>query len=124
MDKLLTQEEVDALLKGVSGGDIETETCSAQEVVGARVYDFTSQDRIHSPLLSVFSSSRLHPTRLSSGDGSPRGSGSVPPLLHPAFFVHLPATADSERPGGHGLGDHAARRDVARLADFHRRNQR
>jgi len=46
MDKLLTQEEVDALLKGVSGGDIETETCSAQEVVGARVYDFTSQDRI------------------------------------------------------------------------------
>ena len=46
MEKLLTQEEVDALLKGVSEGNIETEVCSAQEAVGVRAYDFASQERI------------------------------------------------------------------------------
>ncbi len=41
---LLTQEEIDALLNGVSTGDVETE---AEEIIGGvRNYDFTSQDRI------------------------------------------------------------------------------
>ncbi len=47
MDKLLSQEEVDALLQGVSHGEIETE--SQQEEVGDGVvsgFDFTNQDRI------------------------------------------------------------------------------
>ncbi|TAN49212.1 MAG: flagellar motor switch protein FliM [Methylococcaceae bacterium] len=41
---LLTQEEIDALLHGVDDGAIDTE--GDLEDVGARSYDFTSQDRI------------------------------------------------------------------------------
>lgn len=41
---LLTQEEIDALLHGVDDGAIDTE--GDLEDVGARNYDFTSQDRI------------------------------------------------------------------------------
>jgi flagellar motor switch protein FliM len=41
---LLTQEEIDALLHGVDDGAIDTE--GELEEVGARNYDFTSQDRI------------------------------------------------------------------------------
>ncbi len=43
-DKILSQDEIDALLKGVSSGDINTE---AEKVPsGLRTFDFTSQERI------------------------------------------------------------------------------
>ena len=45
MDDILSQDEVDALLKGMGGGDVETEDDSS---VGgsAKAYDFTNQERI------------------------------------------------------------------------------
>ena len=43
---LLSQEEIDALLHGVDDGEIETETDETQDQSVARVYDFTSQERI------------------------------------------------------------------------------
>ena len=46
MNDLLSQDEIDALLHGVNGGDVETDTdeeIPEGEVTG---YDFTSQDRI------------------------------------------------------------------------------
>lgn len=46
MSKILTQDEVDALLKGMSGGEIETETDSVEDDSGVTVYDLTNQDRI------------------------------------------------------------------------------
>lgn len=44
VNDLLSQDEIDALLHGVDGGDIETE----EDIFDgeAKVYDFTSQDRI------------------------------------------------------------------------------
>jgi len=45
-DKILSQDEVDALLKGVASGDIDTEEAKDQLLEGARSYDFTSQERI------------------------------------------------------------------------------
>jgi flagellar motor switch protein FliM len=46
MSQILTQEEVDALLKGVSGGEIETDAPLNLDASGAILYDLTSQDRI------------------------------------------------------------------------------
>ena len=47
MEKLLSQEEVDALLKGVSDGEIETEARVEEDAgQGVKAYDFNSQDRI------------------------------------------------------------------------------
>jgi flagellar motor switch protein FliM len=43
---LLSQDEIDALLTGVSSGDVETEAAPPPEPGEARGYDFTSQDRI------------------------------------------------------------------------------
>ena len=43
---LLSQDEIDALLHGVDGGDVETETDEPLEDGVARGYDFASQDRI------------------------------------------------------------------------------
>ncbi len=45
-DKVLSQDEVDALLKGVASGDIDTETARDEILSGIRPYDFTSQERI------------------------------------------------------------------------------
>ncbi len=45
-DKILSQDEVDALLKGVASGDIDTEDAKDQIMEGVRQYDFTSQERI------------------------------------------------------------------------------
>ncbi|MBN2233011.1 MAG: flagellar motor switch protein FliM [Deltaproteobacteria bacterium] len=44
--QVLTQEEIDALLQGVSGGDIETETDVAVADEDITHYDLTSQERI------------------------------------------------------------------------------
>lgn len=44
MPEILSQEEVNALLRGISSGSIETE--KQEETSGVRAYDLTSQDRI------------------------------------------------------------------------------
>lgn len=46
MNDLLSQDEIDALLHGVSGGDVETETGEELPEGELRGYDFASQDRI------------------------------------------------------------------------------
>ncbi|MGV8074047.1 MAG: flagellar motor switch protein FliM [Syntrophobacteraceae bacterium] len=46
MEKILTQDEVDALLRGLSNGDIESEKKAEGEASGIHGYDLTSQDRI------------------------------------------------------------------------------
>ena len=46
MSSILTQEEVDALLRGISGGEIETEIETAHDPSAVHAYDLTSQDRI------------------------------------------------------------------------------
>lgn len=44
MEDILSQDEVDALLKGISDGDVETE--KVEEVSGVKPYDFTGQEKI------------------------------------------------------------------------------
>lgn len=46
MDQILSQEEIDALLKGLSTGEIETEQRETEGGEGINPYDLTSQDRI------------------------------------------------------------------------------
>lgn len=46
MSQILSQEEVDALLKGISDGDVETESQKEHDPSVAVRYDLTSQDRI------------------------------------------------------------------------------
>ncbi len=46
MSQVLSQNEVDALLRGVSEGAIETEAEAPEEVSGVVPYDLTSQDKI------------------------------------------------------------------------------
>ena len=46
MPQILSQEEVDALLRGISGGDIETEVEDILDPTAVTLYDLTSQDRI------------------------------------------------------------------------------
>jgi flagellar motor switch protein FliM len=43
---ILSQEEVDALLRGISGGEIETEVPDLRDPSDVMTYDLTSQDRI------------------------------------------------------------------------------
>lgn len=45
-NELLSQDEIDALLKGVQSGEIDTETAKEKLLSGIRPYDFTSQERI------------------------------------------------------------------------------
>jgi flagellar motor switch protein FliM len=44
MEEILSQDEVDALLKGISEGEVETE--KVEEISGVRAYDFTAQEKI------------------------------------------------------------------------------
>jgi flagellar motor switch protein FliM len=46
MSKILNQDEVDALLRGISGGEIETEQDEPQDDSGVVVFDLANQDRI------------------------------------------------------------------------------
>jgi len=46
MDDILSQDEVDALLKGMGGGEVEVENDDSVDDSGAKVYDFTNQERI------------------------------------------------------------------------------
>lgn len=44
MEDILSQDEVDALLKGISEGEVETE--KVEEISGVKAYDFTGQEKI------------------------------------------------------------------------------
>jgi flagellar motor switch protein FliM len=71
LSKILTQDEVDALLKGMSGGEIETETDTVEDDSGVTVYDLTNQDRIirgRMPTLEIINDrfARILRTTLSS----------------------------------------------------------
>ena len=71
MSKILSQDEVDALLKGMSGGEIEVETDTGPGADGVIVYDLTNQDRIirgRMPTLEIINDrfARLYRTTLSS----------------------------------------------------------
>ncbi len=46
MSHILSQDEVDALLRGISGGEIETEIEEVRDPSEIMAYDLTSQDRI------------------------------------------------------------------------------
>ncbi|QPJ65441.1 MAG: flagellar motor switch protein FliM [Candidatus Nitrohelix vancouverensis] len=46
MSEVLSQSEVDALLRGVNEGDVETESDEPEEVSGVVPYDLTSQEKI------------------------------------------------------------------------------
>jgi len=46
MSKILNQDEVDALLRGISGGEIETEEEVATDTKGFVAFDLANQDRI------------------------------------------------------------------------------
>jgi flagellar motor switch protein FliM len=73
VDKILSQEEVDALLRGLSDGEIETaETAKVDyDESGIRPYDLTAQDRIirgRMPTLEIINErfARLYRVSLSS----------------------------------------------------------
>lgn len=46
MGDILTQDEVDSLLSGLSSGKIETETDVPKDTTGVALYDFMSQERV------------------------------------------------------------------------------
>jgi flagellar motor switch protein FliM len=46
MSEILSQDEIDALLKGMGDGDLETETDEFQDNGGIKNYDFSNQERI------------------------------------------------------------------------------
>ncbi len=45
-DKVLSQDEVDALMRGMDSGEVETDPPVDDDQTGARAYDLTSQERI------------------------------------------------------------------------------
>jgi flagellar motor switch protein FliM len=79
MSQVLSQDEVDALLKGISGGEIETGTDKPPTTSGLKVYDLTSQERIvrgRMPVLELISDrfARLMRSSLSSSLRKPVGA--------------------------------------------------
>ena len=46
MGEVLSEGEVDALLKGVGEGEVQTETDQVDNVTGVTAYDLTSQEKI------------------------------------------------------------------------------
>jgi flagellar motor switch protein FliM len=46
MEKILSQDEIDALLKGVVSGEVETQAEEAQSAGGVKQYDLFNQERI------------------------------------------------------------------------------
>ena len=71
MSEVLSQNEVDALLRGVGDGEVETETDEPEEVSGIVPYDLTSQEKIlrgRLPTLDIINQmfSRLFRTTFSS----------------------------------------------------------
>ncbi|KPJ62097.1 MAG: flagellar motor switch protein FliM [Deltaproteobacteria bacterium DG_8] len=79
MSKVLSQDEVDALLKGISGGEIETEGDKSADTSGLKVYDLTSQEKIvrgRMPILELINDrfTRLIRSSLSSSLRKPVGA--------------------------------------------------
>jgi flagellar motor switch protein FliM len=79
MSQILSQDEVDALLKGISGGEVETETTMPRDTGGVKRYDLTSQERMvrgRMPVLQLISErfSRSMRSSLSSALTKPVGS--------------------------------------------------
>lgn len=69
MEQILSQDEVDALLKGISGGDIEEpeETISDEEL-GHAIYDFSRQQgivQVKMPAMEVINDAFLRAMRIS-----------------------------------------------------------
>ena len=46
MSKVLSQEEVDALLNGISDGEVETETDRPPDTSSLKLFDFTNQEKV------------------------------------------------------------------------------
>lgn len=67
MNKILNQDEVDALLKGLSGGEVETEEEEAQEESGIVPFDLANQDRIIRGRMPVLEIINDRFARLASG---------------------------------------------------------
>ena len=70
MEKILSQDEVDALLRGLSDGKIEGEGAVEEDQDGIHAYDLTSQDRIirgRMPTLEIINDrfARIHRITLS-----------------------------------------------------------
>jgi len=69
MEQILSQDEVDALLKGISGGDIEEpEETVSDEDLDHQVYDFTRQQgivQVKMPAMEVINDSFLRSMRTS-----------------------------------------------------------
>ncbi|MFW8600765.1 flagellar motor switch protein FliM [Desulfobacterota bacterium M19] len=70
MEQILSQDEVDALLKGISGGDIEEpeESAAPEEEHGYAAYDFTRQQgivQLKMPAMEVINDSFLRAMRSS-----------------------------------------------------------
>ena len=83
MSKVLSQEEVDALLSGISGGEVETETDLPPETSGIKMHDFSNQDRTvkgKMPVLDLIGErcARSMRTSLSSSLRRPVGVKVVP----------------------------------------------
>jgi len=79
MSQVLSQDEVDALLKGISGGEIETETDKHADTSGIKVYNLTSQERVvrgRMPILELINDrfTRLMRSSLSSSLRKPVGA--------------------------------------------------
>lgn len=58
MEKVLSQEEVNALLKGIDSGDVSTVPADNTQETGVRSYDLTSHDRVvrgRMPTLEIIS---------------------------------------------------------------------
>jgi len=78
MSQVLSQDEVDALLTGISGGEVETETDKPSDTSGIKVYDLTSQEKVirgRMPVLELISDrfARLVRSSLSSSLRKPVG---------------------------------------------------
>jgi flagellar motor switch protein FliM len=82
MSQILSQDEVDALLRGISGGEVETETDKSLEIQGLKTYDLTSQERVvrgRMPVLELINDrfSRLMRSSLTSSLRKPVGSSII-----------------------------------------------
>lgn len=64
MGEVLSQDEVDALLSGLTGGDIEVESDQPAEKSSYQSYDFTNQDRIQRGRLPTLEMAHERFTRL------------------------------------------------------------
>ena len=82
MSEVLSQGEVDALLRGVDSGNVETETDQPEEVSGVVPYDLSSQEKVirgRLPTLDIINQmfSRLFRTSFSTMMRKPVDVGTV-----------------------------------------------